>query len=85
MTYFFDVILIGFAAYYLTELLTFFWGAPRLAKILFDAALSLAAAFLLYPIALTSLIPYLAANCVASVLRIAVDAVVSKPAVVRRR
>lgn len=85
MNYFFLSLVSGAATYYVTELLTFFWAAPRIVKVVFDAAINAAAIILLFPLVPIVVVPYLAANCFSSVLRIAVDAVVSKPAVIRRR
>jgi hypothetical protein len=85
MDYLIDVILVGSATYYVTELLTSFWQANRLLKTIIDMLLALSAGFFLYPHSFFGLVLFCSGNLVASILRLAIDVVTSKPQTVTRQ
>jgi len=85
MDYLITVLLVGAAQYYVTELLTAPWRVRPLLKTAIDAFIAIPAALWIYPHIALAPVMLLAGNLVASLLRVAVDAVTSKPQTITRQ
>lgn len=85
MDYLIDALLVGAATYYTTELILAPWNASRLLKTLIDLVLSGAGGYFIYPHNPLGIAAFLTGNLIASVVRVAIDAVTSKPRVLNRR